>query len=261
MVAIIALLLGILLPSLSKAREVARDSASLSNMRQVGAVAMANFLVEERGRFPWHSSEIPSGSRPNGNKPRWADYIYPMINNTKVFVNPHLSLEESVLSKKFWHETAEEDALWAGENPNASFTAKTEPADGWSLWGGYGYNYQYLGNARSGFQFRRNQNTVTHNSVTVVIGDTNGQGSDPTDGTYVLDPPDGSLAGSGDGKYYHGSAAADRSAPYARGGNTGEFVFADGHAESMTPDEIDRRQSDDSTDHYHWNGYGDPAQR
>jgi prepilin-type N-terminal cleavage/methylation domain-containing protein len=260
-VAIIALLLGILLPSLGKAREVARDSVSLSNMRQVGSVAMANFLFEQKGLFPWHSSDIPSGNRPNGNKPRWADYIYPMVNDTKVFVNPHLTLADSVLSKKWWHETAEEDALWAAENPSGPFTARDEPSDGWTLWGGYGYNYQYLGNARSSVQFRRKQTSVTHPSVTVVLGDTNGQGSDPTDGTYVIDPPDSSLRSSGDGAYYHGSSPEDRAAPYARGGKTGEFVFADGHAESLTPDELDQRQPDGTTSHYHWNGYGDQDPR
>lgn len=260
-VAIIALLLGILLPSLGKAREVARDSVSLSNMRQVGSVAMANFLFEQNGLFPWHSSDIPSGNRPNGNKPRWADYVYPMVNDTDVFVNPHLTLSESVLSKKWWHQTAEEDAMYAAENPTASFTAKAEPADGWTLWGGYGYNYQYLGNARSAVQFRRKQTSVTHPAVTVVLGDTNGQGSDPTDGTYVIDPPDSSLRGSGDGAYYHGSSPEDRAAPYARGGKTAEFVFADGHAESLTPDELDQRQPDGTTSHYHWNGYGDQDPR
>jgi len=260
-VAIIALLLGILLPSLSKAREVARDSASLSNIRQVGSVAMAGFLLENRGLYPWHSSDIPKSNRPNGNKPRWADFIYPLVNNTNVFINPHLNLAESVLSKKWWHETAEDDALFAAEHPSAAFTARPEPADGWTLWGGYGYNYQYLGNARSAVQFRRKDVSVSHTSITVVLGDTNGQGSNPSDGTYVIDPPDGSLVGSGDGKYYHGSAEDDRSTPFARGGDTAEFVFADGHAESMPPDELDQRRPDGTTSHYHWNGYGDPARR
>jgi len=256
-VSIIALLLGILLPSVNKAREVARDSVSLSNVRQVGSVAMTNFLIEQDGKYPWHSSDIPSGNRPNSNKPRWPDYIFPLVNSTDVFINPHLDLEDSVLSKKWWHETAEEGALWAAENPNASFTARDEPAGGWTKWGGYGYNYQYLGNARESVEFRRVQTSVTHPALTVVVGDTNGQGSNPTDGTYVIDPPEeGSLQGSGDGDFYHDSSEDDRAAPVARGGDTGEFVFAAGHADSMTIDDLDDKQPDGDTTHKHWNGYG-----
>jgi len=50
-VAIIALLLGILLPALGKARELARITACTSNVRQL-TVALVQYSVEWKGRFP-----------------------------------------------------------------------------------------------------------------------------------------------------------------------------------------------------------------
>lgn len=50
-IAIIALLMGILLPSLSRAREQARKIACLSNMRQMG-VALQAYLIDSEYRLP-----------------------------------------------------------------------------------------------------------------------------------------------------------------------------------------------------------------
>lgn len=50
-ISIIVLLIAILLPVLSKAREAAQGSACLSNQRQVG-IAMAGYQVDSNGYFP-----------------------------------------------------------------------------------------------------------------------------------------------------------------------------------------------------------------
>jgi len=50
-IAIIALLMGILLPSLNRAREQARKIACLSNMRQMG-VALQVYLIDSEYRLP-----------------------------------------------------------------------------------------------------------------------------------------------------------------------------------------------------------------
>lgn len=253
-ISIIALLIGILLPALAKARETGRDSVSLSNVRQIGSIAMMNFLFENKGYYPWASVGVTPP--PNSNKPRWADMIYPYINNTKVFVNPHISLENSALSKKWWHETSDLPALNAAMSGQGG-TALAVPADGWTLWGGYGYNYQYLGNGRTAVKFRLNDGELVQPGNTVVIGDTLGQISDPGSGTYVIDPPLSSARTSGDGAYYHGSATDNRSTPGERGNGTGEFVFADGHGESMALEVIDDFDGDSNKDNGYWNGKGD----
>jgi len=62
-IAIIALLMGILLPSLARAREQARKVACLSNLRQMG-VALQAYLIDSEYRLP------PSSCRcedPNGH--------------------------------------------------------------------------------------------------------------------------------------------------------------------------------------------------
>ncbi len=260
-ISIIALLIGILLPALGSARAAARDSVSLSNARQIGSLAMTNFVMQEKGRYPIHSADMPSANRPNGNKPRWADLLYPYIGNTDVFVNPHIEPDDPALTRKWWHETSTASASEAAATPgvNWSGTAATAPAAGWTLWGGYGYNYQYLGNGRTSVFFRRDDATVTAPSQTITVGDTAGQPSNPAEGSYVIDPALGPArgVGSGDGIYYHGTAAADRAAPVARGQQTAEFSFADGHGEAMTPGQADDRDADGTVDNGYFNGHGD----
>lgn len=272
-ISIIALLIGILLPALGKAREAGRDASSLSNVRQIGSIAMTNFVMQNKGQYPWMSSTIAGANRPNGNKPRWADYLYPYIENTDVFKNPHIEFSDSTLTKKWWHQTSTDDALRAATEtikaqkagtaePSFTATAKPVPADGWDLYGGYGYNYQYLGNARGAVNyFRAKDVNLRSTSDTVVVGDTAGQGSDPTDGTYVIDPPLGSTRTSGDGAYYHGSNPDDRATPMERGNDTIEFAFADGHGESMSLAEVDDHNGDGTVDNGYWNGEGDPTKK
>ncbi|MFN3168021.1 MAG: type II secretion system protein [Phycisphaeraceae bacterium] len=263
-ISIIALLISILLPALGAARASARDSQSLSNVRQVGSVAMTNYLVDRKGLYPWHSSAIPSGGRPHGAKPRWPDYIFDSIDNTEVFQNPHLDLGDSVLAKPFWHLASPVEAHRAAENPSANYKSSAKPADGLAYYGGYGYNYQYLGNARAAAQFKRQAATVRATSSTLVAGDTfgvlNGD-NEPIDGQYALDPPLTSARGSGKSSGFYGTSGTRRALPGARGQDTGEFAFADGHAESMKPEQLDDFDQDGTEDNGYWNGFGDATQR
>lgn len=56
-IAVIAVLMGILLPSLNRAREQARKVACLSNMRQMG-VAVSTYLIDSDYRLPPSSCHI-----------------------------------------------------------------------------------------------------------------------------------------------------------------------------------------------------------
>jgi prepilin-type N-terminal cleavage/methylation domain-containing protein len=75
-VAIIALLIAILIPSLARARELARRSVCLSNMKQMG-VGAASYSAESRGLFPWAGGKryaLMGGQAeqmPGGQGSRW----------------------------------------------------------------------------------------------------------------------------------------------------------------------------------------------
>jgi len=64
-IAIIALLLGILLPSLNQAREMARLASCMSNVRQM-ALATTMYISENRGRTPAAHFNNASGISPKG---------------------------------------------------------------------------------------------------------------------------------------------------------------------------------------------------
>ena len=274
-ISIIALLIAILLPALGAARASARDSQSLSNVRQIGSLAMETYLADRKERYPWHSSVISSGIRPHGSKPRWPDYLFSSINSTEVFQNPHLENQDSVYNKPYWHQSCETEAHLAAENPGGPFTPTPVNTSDIELYGGYGYNYQYLGNARGyvpggnppgAVEFRRLASTIRQTSNTVVVGDTFGvldSSGVAIDGQYSLDPPLESARGSGRASGYYSTSGENggRAMPGFRGSTTGEFTFADGHGESLEPELLDDFDGDGNVDNGYWNGFGDANQR
>ena len=288
-ISIIALLIGILLPALGKAREAGRAAVSLSNMRQAG-IAMAAYRAEHRGYFPMHSSSTGTSSvtGPAGStKPRWVDYLYPYLQNTEVFLSPNLDTREldAGFTKIFFHEYSSTPASKAALAGIAPVAKSVQPAAGdEARHGGYGYNFQYLGNARFSPSFHAREDVdVTLNSSTVVIGDTAGSrdgsaANNPGDGgaaVYAIDPPLGSARGAHpDGRSYYeggsdentGSYDGDfvyifRSAPAERNNGTAAFSFADGHGEAMERAEVDDFDGNGVADNGYWNGKGDAALR
>jgi len=272
-ISIIALLVGILLPALGAARRSALSMQSVSNLRQVG-IGLAAYTTDRKGFFPIHSSSIPKIA---GVKPRWADYIFPYLNNVDVYRSPNLDEREIVeLTKVFWHEvsvTNAESAVRSG----GGMPKPVIPSDP-AVHGGYGYNFQYLGNARSSVMFNGRVSSLTKTSDTVVVGDTAGSRAkgEPGDGgaaAYALDPPLGSARGSGKGSYYEGGGDENtgtydsdfkyslRSFPAERNNGQAGFVFADGHGENMARAEIDDYDNDGFADNGYWNGHGDATLR
>jgi prepilin-type N-terminal cleavage/methylation domain-containing protein len=275
-ITVIALLMGLLLPAIGSARASARSTQSLSNVRQIGSVGLQSFLVDH-AEYPWHSSVLAGAYQPDSQtKPRWVDYIYAYVPSTEVFVSPMLDLSEgakhALLGKRFWHEIAHDDpmkiariALASGGS--ADVNAKDFNPALLKTYGGYGYNYQYLGNARNtdGYQlpFRRSDVGVRAPSKTIVVGDTEGC-NNGTDGQYVLDPPLPSARGSGRPpfEFYAGANNPNaRAMPSARNQGRGAFVFADGHGRQLRPDEVDDSNGDGEPDNGYWNGDGDAAKQ
>ncbi len=287
-ISIIALLIGILLPALGAARGAARSIASLSNLRQVG-IAITAYTADRKDYFPMHSSTVPTGDV--GTKPRWVDYLYTYMQSTDVFLSPNLSERErqSDFAKPFWHalsDTPAEVAAAAGSSFSGSGNGNS--VEDAALHGGYGLNFQYIGNGRPDPTFHaRMGRDILAASSTVVVGDTAGSragdpGNEPGDNgraVYALDPPLGSDRGNGRGtgpgnayyqngtdentgaydvnfKYLHRSAPAERNQ-----GEVAGFAFADGHATQVAREVIDDFDGNGVADNGYWNGFGDASRK
>jgi prepilin-type N-terminal cleavage/methylation domain-containing protein/prepilin-type processing-associated H-X9-DG protein len=85
---IIAVLIGVLLPALNKAREAANTVKCASNLRGIGQ-AIANYVVNNRGVLPpsniyknfQYSGGIQTPSQPNAGYVHWSSFLYDKVDN------------------------------------------------------------------------------------------------------------------------------------------------------------------------------------
>jgi prepilin-type N-terminal cleavage/methylation domain-containing protein/prepilin-type processing-associated H-X9-DG protein len=82
-IAIIAILAAILFPVFARAREAARQSSCLQNMRQMGTATMM-YTQDNDETYPGGGGMGPNG----GWHPMWAQLIYPYVKNEGVFKCP-----------------------------------------------------------------------------------------------------------------------------------------------------------------------------
>jgi|GEM_PF-316890 len=263
-VAIIALLVAILLPSLGIAREKAKVTQSLANMRSLGQ-GLHLYKTENEGVYPMHSS--PGSQVP---RTRWADLIFTYMGNPKIYASPLLTPEDEVRMNKPFAHTVD-------QTTGAAIPGITK------YFGGYGYNFQYLGNNRNpgGIKpFVARDSMVPNAAMTIAIADThgskNGGSAWTAEGVYVIDPPlmSVTLGSQGSRKVAGGPVAgnygysggndgdpAHRSTPAER--NRGKVIvaFVDGHADQMTLKEMDDFDNNGTPDNGWWNGLGDANQR
>lgn len=241
-IAIIAILAAILFPVLSQARVAAKKSVNLSNLRQLG-LGIQMYITDQEG-FPMMSS--PGSQVP---RTRWPDHMFPYVKSTDIFRGP--LAPPMMFGKAFAHAPA-------------------------IRYGGYGYNYQYLGNSRfvtgnSAFPFTASESAVEVPAETLVVADTFGVRRADNSlgaGEYTLDPPVSSLRGSGkpSGFYGDGSECGPgplgcRSTPAEWATGRVTIAWADGHAGTKTRRQLDDKDGDGSLDNGYWNGVGDPAVR
>ncbi len=240
-IAIIAILAAILFPVFAKAREKARQSACLSNLKQLGA-ALAQYVIDHEA-YPQMSS--PSNQVP---RTRWPDTIWPYTKSRGAFICP--SADPAVYAKSFAHD--------------ATLT-----------YGGYGYNFEYLGNSR--FPFNAADAQIAAPAQTIALADSWGVNGLPgvgvaggTAGQYIIDPPltcaRGTRPGGSDNTGYGAGAECGgpwlcRAIPAERHNELVTVAFCDGHAKAMHLMAMDDLSGDGRLDNGYWNGLGDAASR
>lgn len=264
-IAIIGVLASMLLPALSRAKVRAKSISSLSNLRQLG-LGMTLYRDDHAGAFPGHSLPAVTGQP----RVRWADLIYPYMQTVEVYTSPALEPGERIFMNKPFAHTA----------PGGKETAETT-----RYYGGYGYNYQYLGNTRTPdgvTPFHAKDSSIFAAANTICLADTKGarKGSAANpyghegSGVYVIDPPLGSVElgskgsrkasaspGPGNAYYEGGSDGSDAHRAVLSGRNNGRAnaLMVDGHAAAMTAAELDGGKA--GVHNAWWNGRFDPATR
>ena len=241
-IAIVALLAAILMPTLTQARQMARSTSCMSNLKELG-VAMQ--LYHSRWKcFPAHQWKLDStpgdGHNDKKNRMRWFRQLHEM-----------LGIGQDV-------QQCPEVPTWICGRNNS-----------------YGYNYKFLGSARvlTDGTFECFPVAEVHAPAhTIAFGDSSGTGTEepyePIPFTqkgsslsysvrkdrignhgYTLDP---TYITNRTSSLHGGDTYADQESPSfmaPRHSGKANFCMVDGHAESLTPEQV-------YADNSWWNGWG-----
>ena len=230
-IAIISLLVSILLPSLGRAKDLAKGVICLSNVKRL-AVAGRFYLIDNKYIFPpvrmkYNSDGSVYTNEYGRTKPRWQWFldqgIGPVIDPAP-YGGSFGDAQTTTLTNDYF--------LCPSLDGEYSKDIRNGP---------YGYNYQYLGDSRaiSGgvyTNFPVVESKINAASQTVFLADS--RGGDPKHGkhSYTLDPP--KLAASKGVSKFGPTAGKDgtigHSPVEARHIGRGSVSFVDGHAESMS---------------------------
>jgi prepilin-type N-terminal cleavage/methylation domain-containing protein/prepilin-type processing-associated H-X9-DG protein len=235
-IAIIAILAAILFPVFAQAKVAAKKTANLSNLKQQ-SIAIAMYTTDHES-YPMMSS--PSTMVP---RMRWVDAIFPYLKSADLFRSPLASQE--MFRNVFAH--------------NAQLR-----------YGGYGYNFQYLGNSRfvtgnPNFPFTANESQIGYPAETVAITDTQGirNAANALSGVYVIDPPLSSARGSGKPSGYYGDGSecgpiqGCRALPAEWATGRVTIAWCDGHANTKPRSQLDDKDGNGVLDNGFYNGQAD----
>lgn len=201
-IAILALLIAILIPSLSSARRAAKANACLSNLKGIGT-GFSIYLNENDDRFPPVQLRNPSaGSKDpylnefNRRAPRWQWFLDtehgPVVETAK--------FQFAIRQKGYFDDQSR--GRPGGQSgrmmTNGVFTCPSLDDEQFAndlRDGAYGYNYQYLGNTRHDTLANRWDNFVVAQhrirspGATIMVGDSRGAGQQHGKHSFTLDPP------------------------------------------------------------------------
>lgn len=265
-IAIIALLVSILLPSLSSARAQAKASVCLANLKRLGT-GMILYVNTNREQFaPFrlktvrpHEGAATYVNRWGRAKPRWHWFVDP--GEVGPVIDPEPFQTEVASGQGFGDKS-----LGVGGESGLQMTNKYFVCPSLSdefefdvRNGAYGYNYQYLGNARTDQETGRWDNfpvglhAVGSAGQTVLLADSRGGGPRHGKHSYSLDPPRLAVErraqrfgpGAGDVDVGLDQNLYQYSPVEMRHGGKGNVVFVDGHAQPMTLQQLGYQVNED----------------
>jgi len=253
-IAILTLLIGILVPSLSAARRQAKANVCLSKMKGI-ATAFVVYLNENKDHFPPHRLKKLYPTAPDdpdleyhneyqAKSPRWQWFL-------QMESGPVIDPKPMERLRRPWGDVENGLERFTTTMTNDVFTCPALDDEDYAKNirnGAYGYNYQYLGNARQDYDPNRWDNfsvpmhRIKAPAGTVLIADSRGAGNPHGIHSYTLDPPrlaieqnamqfgpDEDMVPEGqDSVLYQFSPVEMRH----RG--LGNVAFVDAHAEAMT---------------------------
>lgn len=201
-IALLALLISILLPSLSAARRSAKANACLAHLKGIGH-GFEIYLNENEDRFPpaqllWAS---PGTSEPyiNGFQRLWPRWQWFIETDAGPVINP-VPYQARIRQVGFFDDQsiASPSGKSGTTMTNDVFTCPSLRDDEYTLDvrdGAYGYNYQYLGNARQNTvpsrwdNFPVGRHQIRNAGSTVLVADSRGAGRRHGRHSFTLDPP------------------------------------------------------------------------
>ncbi len=264
-IAILTLLIGILFPSLSSARRQAKAKVCLTALKGLGN-ATTIYLNENRDQFyPGRLKRVyPTAAEEHVNEynrksPRWQWFLE--------------TDHGPVIDPKPFRRLGEpfgDQGLGLGDREGTTMTNDVficpalddERFERDVRSGAYGYNYQYLGNARQDTEEGRWDNfsvglhRIKSPSRTVLIADSRGADRRHGMDSYALDPPrlaterNALRFGPGDEDDFPPALQDGAPAEYLyspvemRHMDTGNVLFVDNHAEAMTLKQLGYHLSD-----------------
>jgi prepilin-type N-terminal cleavage/methylation domain-containing protein/prepilin-type processing-associated H-X9-DG protein len=104
-IAIIAVLLAILMPAMRKIKEIARETACKSNLKNVG-LAVQMYLddferkiphTQSSNQFLWYQSDGKTRRKAGSSGTYWGTYYFEYLKNTKIFGCPSLIRAERLI--------------------------------------------------------------------------------------------------------------------------------------------------------------------
>ena len=230
-IAIIALLAAILFPVFARARENARKSSCMNNLKQIG-VGISQYTqdYDEVMPHPYAGCSVSASGNGDARCPRWQDVTYPYIKSEQVFTCPSSSANNlfRLDANGRFSMTAGAAAFWLGT---------------------YSWNVSYWGNGGQG-----NRGPFM-NTALADIGDAAGT-VNVSERNQAVTNSNGEVAWQNQGSTNAAGFVQPAANPpllsnqAARHLGTMNVLFCDGHVKAMSVDALNKRNA--AGDMYLW---------